>query len=168
MDRLVVRDERLGDHAAVRELHRLAFGGDVEAGLVDALRHSDDAVISLVAERPEHLNGRLSGHILFSRLEAPMRALALAPLAVLPEAQRQGIGSTLVRQGLARAKQEGWQAVFVLGEPAYYRRFGFSQDAARPYACPYNGDYFMMVRLGTDILPPAGTLIYAAPFRELE
>ena len=164
MDRVVIRDESERDHAAVRELHRLAFGSDVEAALVEALRLSGDVMISLVAER----QGRPSGHVLFSRLEAPMRALALAPLAVLPEAQNQGIGTALVRQGLARADQDGWQAVFVLGEPAYYRRFGFSQDAARPYACPYSGDYFMMMRLGVVAIPSTGTLTYAAPFRDLE
>ena len=135
-----IRAERADDHDGIGEVHRLAFAGKAEARLVDDLRRSDDAVISLVAER----QGKIIGHVLFSRLKAPMRALALAPLAVRPEDQQHGIGSNLVRAGLKQAGEEGWDAVFVLGAPAFYERFGFSVDAAKDYACAYNGEHFMV------------------------
>ena len=94
--------------------------------LVDRLRADGDAAIALVAA--EH--GRIIGQILFSPVRAPFRALALAPVAVLPGRQRQGIGSALIESGLARATTAGWEGVFVVGEPAFYRRFGFEPELA--------------------------------------
>ncbi len=85
-----------------------AFDQAVEADLVDALRESGDAVISLVAED----DGELVGHIMFSKLQAPDQCIALAPVSVTPSRQIQGIGSRLIREGLARANRDGWQAVF--------------------------------------------------------
>jgi putative acetyltransferase len=161
---LIIRDETKGDLAAIRTVHRLAFGGEGESRLVDALRSSGDAVLSLVAERED----RVVGHVLLSRLEAPMRALALAPVGVLPDHQRRGIGSALIRASLGRAQGEGWEAVFVVGEPAYYRRFGFGVEAARGYACTYAGDFFMIRALAHDPLPPTGRIEYRAAFGDLE
>ena len=83
--------------------------------------------------------GVVVGHVLLSRLVSPPGALALAPLAVLPDRQRRGVGSALVRAALARAREGGGAAAFVLGDPAYYGRFGFSAEAARGYASPYAG-----------------------------
>jgi putative acetyltransferase len=160
----IIRDETERDLAAIRTVHRLAFGGEGEGSLVGALRISGDAVISLVAEWEE----RVVGHVLLSRLEAPMRALALAPVGVLPDDQRRGIGSALIRAALKRAKSEHWEAVFVVGEPAYYRRFGFCAEAARGYVCTYAGDFFMVRALGAAALPTTGGIDYPAPFRALE
>ena len=123
-----IRDEVEADHAAVARLHRLAFGGDAEARLVDALRRSDTVAVSLVAQSDDAV---IVGHVLLSRLVSPPGALGLAPLAVLPDRQRRGVGSALVRAALARAREGGWAAAFVLGDPAYYGRFGFSAEAAR-------------------------------------
>jgi putative acetyltransferase len=163
MNAITIRDEAPRDHGAIREVLRLAFSGDAEGKLVDDLRKTDDVAIALIAER----QGQILGHVLFSRLEAPMRALALAPVGVHPECQNQGIGSALIRDGLDRASKAGWSAVFVLGEPAYYQRFGFDIDAARGYTCPYSGDYFMMLRLDTKPVPKTGRLIYPRPFDAL-
>ena len=124
-----VRAETEADHAAVARLHRLAFGGDAEARLVDALCRSGAAAVSLVAE----CGGGVVGHVLLSRLISPPDALALAPLA---DQQRRGVGSAPVCGALARAGAGGWTAVFVPGNPAYYGRFGFSAEAARGYAGP--------------------------------
>jgi putative acetyltransferase len=132
--------------------------------LVDALRLSGDSVISLVAEQA----GRVVGHVLLSRLGAPMRALALAPVGVLPDHQGQGIGSALIRAALERAQDQGIAAVFVVGEPAFYQRFGFSVGAARAYDCPYASDYFMIRALVSDPLPTTGRIDYPPPFGELE
>lgn len=159
----VIRDETERDHLPVREIQWLAFAGEDEARLVDALRHTGDAAISLVAEQGE----QIVGHVLFSRLEAPMPALALAPLGIRPDHQGRGIGSALVRHGLDRARREGWAAVFVLGEPTYYERFGFDVGAARGYACAYAGEHFMVRALGSERIPESGAIAYPAPFSAL-
>jgi putative acetyltransferase len=160
---MLIRDETEADHAAVGRLHRLAFAGDAEARLVDALRQSGAAAVSLVAES----GGVVVGHLLLSALEAPERALALAPLAVLPDRQRQGVGSALVRAALARGGEGGWAAAFVLGDPAYYGRFGFGADAARGYASPYAGEHFLALPLGPEPLSGLGAVIHSAPFAAL-
>jgi putative acetyltransferase len=172
---MFIRDETESDREAICELQRRAFDGPGEAKLVDELRQSGAMAISLVAEQGE----RIVGHILFSKLEAstprmgaalvpPLRALALAPIGVDPGLQRQGIGSALIRKGLERAREEGWAAIFVLGEPAYYRRFGFSVEAAKGYPSPYSGEHYMMLSLACKPIPTAGQIVYPAPFKRLD
>jgi putative acetyltransferase len=131
MTPVAVRDESPADVGAIRDVVLRAFEQPAEADLVDALRRAGKATISLVAER----DGRVVGHVLFSPVtlaEAPPAPFAsgLAPLTVLPAAQRQGVGGALVRAGLARCRAAGHAYVVVLGSPAYYGRFGFV-DAAR-------------------------------------
>jgi putative acetyltransferase len=121
-------------------------------------------LISLVAAEGD----RILGHILFSKLDAPMRALALAPIAVHPDFQRQGTGSALILKGLERVRHDLWDAVFVLGDTDYYSRFGFSAEAARGYVSPYSGEHFMMLPLGLRPIPAAGKLVYPAPFELLD
>jgi putative acetyltransferase len=153
--------------------NRLAFGGgEAEARLVDRLRDGGFARVSLVAE----LNGRVVGHILFSELPVMTRqgtvvpALALAPMAVLPEFQRQGIGSALVRTGLERCRElGGYGVVFVLGHLDFYPRFGFLADLARSVESPYAGEHFMAVELepGAMAQLKGGRVEYPSPFEEL-
>jgi putative acetyltransferase len=117
----LVRPELPSDRNAVRALHEAAFGRPVEADLVDRLRGSPGWVpeLSLVAEEA----GDVVGHVLFTRAAVGGEAaLALGPLAVLPACQRRGIGTALVEAGLAAT---GDALVFLLGDPAYYGRFGF-------------------------------------------
>lgn len=126
-----IRAERSDDHAAVAALHERAFGQPAEARLVAALRAAGAATSSLVAER----DGRVVGHVLFSPVtvqDGPRAwdAIGLGPVAALPELQRRGIGSALVRAGLAACRQRGHLVVFVLGHAAYYPRFGFRPAAA--------------------------------------
>jgi putative acetyltransferase len=161
-DQVEIREERPADYGEVAAIHRAAFGGDDEAVLVEALRKSGDAAISLVAAS----EGRCVGHVLFSRLDAPVRSLALAPLAVRREWQREGIGSALVEAGLAHARKDGFQAVFVVGSAAYYERFGFSVDAARGFSSPYAGEHFMMTWLGSALVG-RGSIRYARAFDAL-
>jgi putative acetyltransferase len=121
-----IRPETSADHEVLRHVHRLAFGQDVEARLVDALRDGGFVRASLVAEKDE----QVVGHVLFSDLPIatdarPVPALALAPMAVLPAFQNQGIGSALVRRGLEVCKEQGHRIVVVLGQPHFYQRFGF-------------------------------------------
>jgi putative acetyltransferase len=124
-----IRPERPDEVAAVHRVNAEAFGQPNEADLVDALRANGKAVLSLVAE----LDGQVVGHVLFSPMSVEpagaCRAVGLAPLAVLPERQRQGIGSALVRDGIERCRNLGFDIVLLLGEPEYYSRFGFINAA---------------------------------------
>jgi putative acetyltransferase len=129
---LTVRLETSADQPAVARVVTDAFGQPGEARLVEVLRSEADPHISLVAER----NGAIVGHVFFSPVtvegapNAPPLG-ALAPLAVAPSLQGGGIGSALVRAGLAHCSEHGWRAVFLLGEPGYYARFGFGLAAPR-------------------------------------
>ena len=121
-----IREERPEDIPAVRQINALAFGRPEEANLVDTLRRASGDVLSLVAvDRNE-----IVGHILFSPVSVDGRdgmvcGMGLAPMAVLPGRQRQGIGSVLVEHGLAILRERRCPFVVVLGHPAYYPRFGF-------------------------------------------
>lgn len=159
---LIIERERADDIAAIRAVNTAAFGQQAEADLVDALRQGGWAEISLVAKR----EGLVVGHILFSRLDTPMRALALAPVAVTPDSQRSGVGSALVQEGLRIAAASGWEAVFVLGEPAYYERFGFRREPAQGYECVYAGDHFMVLKLRPGSAA-SGAIRYPPPFAAL-
>jgi putative acetyltransferase len=125
---LTIRPEEPSDYPAISEINRRAFGGEFEARLVENLRHTDSFIpkLSLVALQDD----RIVGHILFSVVHIQDVAqttpvFSLAPMAVLPEYQNQGIGSALVREGLQRCRELGYRAVVVLGHPNYYPRFGF-------------------------------------------
>ena len=127
---VVLRKERPDDRDAVRRVNQLAFGRDDEADLVDALRRGGHPCISLVAERED----RLVGHILFTPVRivsesGEFEAIGLAPMSVLPEFQRQGIGKELVASGLETCRVLGHEIVVVLGHPEYYPRFGFEKAA---------------------------------------
>ncbi len=100
-------------------------------------------------------------------MAAPFRALALAPVSVMPERQNAGIGSRLIRAGVERAVADGWQGVFVLGEPEYYRRFGFDPALAAGFASPYAGPYFMALSIGGALPVTEGKLGHAPAFADL-
>jgi len=126
MDEILIRPVGPADLPGLKRLHDLAFGGPDEARLVELLHGRGKAVVSLAALS----QGNIVGHILFSPVNfrpphPDIRALGLAPLAVLPEHQNQGIGALLTRRGLADCETCGWQVVIVLGHPTYYPRFGF-------------------------------------------
>jgi putative acetyltransferase len=164
---ILVRPESTADHEAIRHVNRLAFGQDDETRLVDALRDGGYVRVSLVAERA----GRIVGHILFSDLPiitgaGTVPALALAPMAVLPQFQNQGIGSALVQKGLEACRQKGHRIVVVLGHTDFYPRFGFSPKLASHLESPFSGsDSFMAVDLVPGALDDmAGQVQYPPPF----
>lgn len=157
-----IAPEAATDARALYLFNRAAFGGTDEAALVDALRGAGDLALSLVAR----FQRAYLGHVAFSPIKAPFPAWALAPLAVRESVRGQGIGAALVQQGLAVARARGVQAVFVLGDPAYYARFGFSVRAARGFGCPWSGPEFQMLTLTSQSLP-AGALTYAPAFDAL-
>jgi putative acetyltransferase len=164
---VTIRPETAADLDAIRHVNRLAFGQDDEARLVDTLREGGYVRVSLVAEQA----GRIVGHILFSDLPiitgaGTVPALALAPMAVLPERQRQGIGSALVRNGLDDCRRQGHRIVVVVGNTHFYPRFGFSSKLASALASPFGGgDSWMAVELVPGALNGvAGRVQYPPPF----
>jgi len=156
---MMIRPETPGDAAAIRAVEEQAFGQSAEAQLVDDLRDAGDSVFSLVAVEGE----TVIGHAMFSRLQAPFPALALGPVAVLPGRQRMGVGSRMIREGIARSEAAGWIGVFVLGDPAFYRRFGFDEGKASGFISPYAGPHLMMLPLGGNELPTSTGIIEHAP-----
>jgi len=162
-----IRPEIPADRQAIWNVNRVAFQGDTEANLIDALRAGGFVTLSFVAER----ESEIVGHILFSEVVVgsaggPVRALALAPLAVLPPHQRQGIGSKLVIEGLAECGRLGHKIVTVLGHPDYYPRFGFSAELAGPLISPFgDGQAWMALELASgSLLNISGPVEYAPPF----
>jgi putative acetyltransferase len=165
---MIIRPEKLSDAAAIGEVVAAAFGQQTEAELVSRLRDNGDLVLSLVAEDGD----AIVGHVAFSRVwiegdgvRSP--GIGLAPVAVLPARQRQGIARALIGAGHLRLKTLGEKIVFVLGDPDYYKRFGFSHEIAEPFACVYQGDYLQALRLSSDA-PAAGEVIYPPAFADLE
>jgi putative acetyltransferase len=162
---MIIRDGTPADGHAVHRLVVSAFGQQDEACLIDELRCAGDVAVELVADEGA---GEIAGHVLLSRMHAPFPALALAPVSVAPPRQRAGIGSALVNTAVARARDAGWSAIFVLGDPHFYARFGFSAASAEGFASPYAGPHFMALAL-TGALPVAvGELRHAPAFAALE
>jgi putative acetyltransferase len=170
-----IRPERPEDKAAIWEINRLAFGGEAEPNLVDKIRNSTGYIpqLSLVAVR----QGRVVGHILFSlieirldaRTDPPMPALALAPMAVHPDFQSQGIGSALVRKGLEICRDLGHVAVVVIGHPDYYPRFGFTSARSKGLEAlfPVPDEAFLAIELMPGSLHGVkGSVVYPPAFEE--
>ena len=167
---LLIRPAGGGDAAAIRSVLVAAFPTPIEADLFETIERGGHATLSLVAE----VRGAIVGHVLLSRMTATadgrtLRAVGLAPVAVLPSCQGEGIGSRLVTAALDAAREAGEEIVFLVGAPEYYRRFDFSAEAAAPFASPYAGPCFMACPLDTDFAPRAsGRADYAPPFAALD
>jgi putative acetyltransferase len=134
-----IRAEKPEDHLAIHAVHTAAFGQPHEGDLVDALRRADALTIALIAVH----DACIVGHIAFSPVTvmsstSTIEALGLGPLAVLPEYQRQGIGTQLVRTGLAICRTTPYGIVVVLGHPGYYARCGFM--TAKRYGITWEHD----------------------------
>jgi putative acetyltransferase len=145
-----IRKERPEDITAIREVNKRAFGQTQEADIVDEIRDKCSDLVSLVAVMQNHV----VGHILFSpaTVESKNRTvggMGLAPMAVLPEYQRQGIGSELIRTGIAQLKARRCPFVIVLGHAEYYPRFGFEPASRHGIRseCEVPDDAFMILVL---------------------
>ncbi len=163
---MILRPPHPAEAPAIAALLRSAFAGEAEACLVAALREAGDVALELVAEA----EGGSCGHVLVSPMTVgSMAALALAPLAVAPAMQCRGIGGALVRAALGAlaARPEGW--CLVLGDPAYYGRFGFDAAAAAGVTgVPWAGSpAFQARRLRANAPPLIGPARYAAAFAGL-
>jgi len=120
--------------------------GDGEVALIARLRTDGDVAVELAAEA----NGEIVGHAMFSKLSvdpATLKVAALAPVSALIDRQKSGIGSALIREGLARCNALGFDAVAVLGDPNYYARFGFTREAAKVFDTAYAGPHFQALEL---------------------
>ena len=137
---ITIRPEQPDDFAAVRTINEAAFGEPSEATIVDSLRNTCPDVVSLVAVEDD----RILGHIFFSPVlvsggDKVTEGMGLAPMAVLPERQRQGIGSMMVEAGIDAIRALGCPFVIVLGHPEYYPRFGFTPASSRGLLSQWDG-----------------------------
>ncbi|GAA2869691.1 N-acetyltransferase [Aminobacter sp. P9b] len=163
MSMMSIRAATPRDREAIRLVEEHAFGQQAEAGLVDALVAEGDAVVELVAEE----DGDVVGHILFSRLYVQnggktVPAVALAPLAVEPDFHGTGIGGALIREAHIRLKDGGETLAVVLGDPAYYGRFGYTHDRAAKFESDYQCEALQALAWGD--APETGELVYASAF----
>ena len=131
-----IREERSDDVPAVRDLNRRAFWQDQESNIVDALRANGAALLSLVAT----LNGQVVGHIMYSPLsiDGKFEGAALGPMAVLPQCQREGIGTKLIEAGNRKLKDDGCPFIIVVGHADYYPRFGFKPASEHGIKCEWD------------------------------
>lgn len=166
MTAVSVRPAETNDRETIRTVEQRAFGGPTEADLVERLVSDGAVVLELVAEIDE----RIVGHVLFSRLAiesnaGPFAAVALAPLAVDPDFQGTGVGTALVAEGHRRLEKAGETLSVVLGDPAYYSRFGYSHDRAEQFSSDYQGE--ALQALAWEDAPSTGRLVYPASFATL-
>ncbi len=167
-----IREEQAGDKPAIRLVHEKAFSQPQEANLVDKLRQSCINLVSLVAI----MKGRLVGHIVFSPVTVEshggvVQGMGLAPMAVLPEYQRQGIGSMLVQEGLRILRGSPYPFVIVLGHPDYYPRFGFEPASKYGIRTQWENvpdEAFMILFLDESIMHRvSGVAWYRSEFEEI-
>jgi putative acetyltransferase len=169
---LIIRPETPQDLDAIRHVNEQAFGQRAEADIVEKLRGRSLLTLSLVAVR----RSEVKGHIAFSPVVVESEglsfdAVALAPMAVLPACQRQGIGGRLVRAGLEGCRNLGHEIVVVLGHPTYYPRFGFlpagPKGMSREFEVPEEA--FMVLELRAGALVGRGGVVKFQPeFSETE
>ena len=137
-----------------------AFGRDGEARLVDQLNLDGVTEVALVALEDD----ALVGHVLLSRMQAPFPALGLAPVSVYPDRQGQGVGSALIKEAIRLARLSDAVAIFVLGNQAYYGRFGFDLAQASGFTCRYSGPHFAVLPLKSPLPTLIGDVSYADAF----
>jgi putative acetyltransferase len=163
---LQVRPEAPSDAGTIREVLGAAFARPQEARLVDALRERVRPYVGLVAVA----DGRVIGHVAFSAAilhcyGAEFGIVALGPMAVQPARQRHGVGSALVREGLAACRRLGQDVVVVVGHPAFYPRFGFVPARPRGLLCelPVPDEVFMVAELTLNALRGRRGVVRYAP-----
>ena len=171
---MIIRCETLFDYEKIAEINNFAFGQVNEAQLIEEIRRSNRYIpeLSLLAE----VDGEVVGHILFSYIDLIMESiqeilpvLSLAPVAVLPKFQKQGIGSALIQTGLEKADKMGEIMVMVLGSPLFYSRFGFVCSVVYGVECPFEvpADFFMVKVLRNYQPGYKGRVVYPLAFLEV-
>ena len=168
---ITIRAESPADAAGIHAVNEQAFGQPMEANLVETLRKTCDTAVSLVAED----DGLIVGHILFTPVvvetgSGPVAGMGLAPMAVLPDRQRQGIGSGLVAAGVEMLRSRQCPFVVVVGHPEYYPRFGFERASRHRLESQWNevpDEAFMVLVLDPDAMSGvSGVARYRREFDE--
>ena len=168
-----IRQEVKEDHKRVYEINKMAFGQENESKLIEKIRKGPNFVpeLSLVAEK----DNEIVGHILFSKIkivgESEFETLALAPMAVIPKLQKQGIGGKLIKKGIEKAIELGFDSIIVLGHKDYYPKFGFQQASKWGIKSPFEvpDEAFMAIELTEKALESrAGVVQYPQEFMESE
>jgi predicted N-acetyltransferase YhbS len=154
-----IRKEEEKDHKQIYEVNKLAFQQENESKLIEKIRKSENFIpeLSIVAE----IDNRIVGHILFSKIK----------MAVIPEFQKRGIGSELIKKGIDKAKELGFDSIIVLGHKEYYPKFGFQRASKWNIKCPFEvpDDVFMAIELTEKAFEgAAGTVEYPDEFNEAE
>lgn len=165
MSGFAIRPERAGDETAIGAVTTRAFAeaehsDGTEAAITESLRHGGDLALSLVAEK----NGEIIGHIAFSPVttsDGSTGWYGLGPISVVPEHQNEGIGGAMIEHGIALLSEMDAQGIVLLGDPAYYARFGFTHDPALDYPGP-PPEYFQRLVLAGE--PATGIVTYAPAF----
>ena len=170
---ILIRKEEEKNYRNIYEVNKLAFGQENESKLVEKIRGGNNFIpeLSLVAE----IKGRTIGHILFSKIKiigsSIFETLALAPMAVIPEFQRMGIGSELIKKGMEKAKEHGFNSIIVLGHKDYYPKFGLKKASKWNIKCSFEvpDEVFMAIELTEGALKDkAGTVKYPDEFIDVE
>ena len=165
---VAVREERSDDLTPIRDVNRRAFGQDQESNIVDALRASGAALLSLVAADATVI----VGHIMYSPAYLNhIQGAALGPMAVVPEGQRRGIGSRLVDVGNRKLKDIGCPFVVVVGHADYYPRFGFEPASRYGITCEWHvpDDVFQVLILDAATMRGVNGLVkYRSEFSTTE
>ena len=135
-----IREERKKDYGAIKEVNDKAFKQPQEGNIINKIRKSDTEILSLVAV----LDNKIVGHIFFSSVEIEghdeiKRGMGLAPMAVLPKYQRQGIGSMLIKESIRKLKEKSVPFIIVLGHENYYPKFGFEIASKYGLKCQWEG-----------------------------
>ena len=162
-----LREEENADADAISEVHRAAFEGPAEANLVLELRAEALALASHVGLEGE----QVVAHALYSRMhvdtpDGPVPVVALGPIGVVPERQRQGLGGAVIRAGLAAIRASGERLILVLGHPAYYPRFGFDAAVGKRISAPWSGPPWMGMDLQGE--PIKGRARYPEPWSRVD
>ena len=157
-----------GIAAVTRAAFEKEYGsGDGEVAVIAGLRSDGDVIVELAALE----GGAVVGHAMFSRataVPATLRVAAIGPVCARIDRQKSGIGSALIRDGLARCKALGFDAVVLLGDPDYYKKFGFTREAARGLECEYSGEHFQALELtGGALAGGRWKLTYPAAFADI-
>ena len=163
---MIIRPETNRDIDAITQVTFAAFMGKfsnnpTEHLIVNGLRDAGMLTLSLVAE----LDGKIVGHVAFSPVTINHEFVdwyGLGPISVLPEMQKQGVGSSLIREGLSLLKEKGAKGCVLEGSPAYYQRFGFKPYAGLPYHAAPAPEFFMAFPFAEDV--PAGQVEYHHAF----
>jgi predicted N-acetyltransferase YhbS len=168
-----IRHEKSSDYPGIKKVNDLAFGQSNEGILIEKLRENSSFIkeLSLIAE----LDGKIIGHILFFPIwiregQNEYQSLALAPMSVIPEYQKKGIGSQLIFKGLETSRDLGFKSVIVLGHEFYYPKFGFAPASQWAIKAPFDvpDEVFMALELVPDGLKGiSGKVQYPKEFEEV-